>query len=294
MSVDSGKDIVLSLVIVAYENWKIVQDELDSLVKYNDLGNKLEVIVVDNSSEDKRIGKYIKEDWPFDYTYVLSENKGFGYGNNRGVELARGRIIGFVNPDILYIEPIFKKMVDFFDDPSVIMVGNRLLNADRKWTFSFYNDYRYSPLDKNLLKFYNKRGIYKEKKMYIAGCNMFVRKEDFIKAGMFDENIFMYYEEPDLIRRLRANNKDGKVVFSKDTHMIHLQRESTPQSDFAVIQEIKSCIYYGKKYNLNYKGKIKADYRYNKFISRVGKMLGRDDGRDKYLHIYEEFIEALN
>lgn len=294
MYANANNKIELSLIIVAYENWKVVKDELESLEKYNDLGTALEVIVVDNSSEEKRVGSYLNKEWSFGYTYVESVNKGFGYGNNRGAELAKGNILGFVNPDIIYIEPIFKKVLKCFEDSDVIMVGNKMLNTDRKWTFSFYNDYRYSVIDKNLLKFYNKHDLFNEKKMYIAGCDMFVRKNDFFEAGMFDENIFMYYEEPDLTRRIRKIHPQGHVVYSKDTHMIHLERASTPKSDFAVKQELKSCVYYGRKYNLDYKAKIKADYRYNRFVCFIAGLLGKNIGRKESLDIYKKFLDELD
>lgn len=39
------------VITVAYKNSKVVIDLLNSIKKYNDIGDELEVIIVDNSSE---------------------------------------------------------------------------------------------------------------------------------------------------------------------------------------------------------------------------------------------------
>ncbi len=45
----------ISVIIVAYKSGDILVKCLDSIAKYNDIEDELEVIVVDNSPEDERI-----------------------------------------------------------------------------------------------------------------------------------------------------------------------------------------------------------------------------------------------
>ena len=58
-----------------------------------------------------------------------------------------------------------------------------------------------------LIKLYIKGNTYDSKKMYMSGSFLIFDRETFIKAGKFDEKIFMYYEEPDI-----TNKKDAKIL----------------------------------------------------------------------------------
>ena len=125
--------------------------------------------------------------------------------------------------------------------------------------------------------------------MYIAGADLFVRRDAFYEAGKFDENIFMYYEEPDLIRRLRKVRKDCKIVYEPGIRMIHLEKKSTPMSMNMIGHEMDSCIYYGKKYELDYKKKIRFEYRYYKLKRMVYKVL-----KNQKAERMNEIIQYLN
>ena len=83
--------ILFSVIIVSYKKLDILIDCLDSIYKYNDIGDKLEIIVVDNSPEDN-IYNYIKSNYN-DVRILKSENKGFGAGNNLGAKIARGEYL---------------------------------------------------------------------------------------------------------------------------------------------------------------------------------------------------------
>ena len=288
-----SNSILLSIIIVAYKNWTVLNNTLLSIEKYNDLGENLEVIVVDNSPENERIGKYLPQDLKYTMKYIESNNRGFGAGNNDDEKIAAGKYIGFINPDIVFIEPIFRKVIEKFQsNEHVGMIGTKLLNKDRKWAFSFYYDYRASFFHKQSIKICNKFDLFHENKMYIAGADMFVRKDLFEKAGRFDENIFMYYEEPDLTRRLRKIDQSCEIIYLKDCSMIHLERQSSGSNDKMINEEIKSCIYYGRKYDLDYKKKVKEDLKYIKFKRNIAALLKRDcKSYDHTISCYESCIK---
>ena len=77
----------ISLIIVTYNSNRIIKKCIDNLLKYNDIGSELEIIIVDNSHHtvfielkqllqanyDKRI-RIVKN----------NKNGGYGQGNNLG------------------------------------------------------------------------------------------------------------------------------------------------------------------------------------------------------------------
>jgi GT2 family glycosyltransferase len=76
---------------------------------------------------------------------------------------------------------------------------------------------------------------------FVPGSFMFVRTADFNDAGGFDTNIFLYYEETDLCRRLRAKGKYAYLVPSAE--FIHFHGASTGKS-IAIKKELRISLLY--------------------------------------------------
>ena len=282
----------ISVIIVAYRNGKILKDSLDSLQRFNDLGPDLEVVVVDNSPEEERVLSFVQDsDFP-DARYLPADNRGFGAGNNAGAKASSGEILCFMNPDILYIEPVFGKVYQKFqEDPNLLLAGGKLLNADLTPGFSFYYDYSSDLVHRSLDKVQNRRDHFIPEKMYTSGANLFVRREAFLAAGMFDENIFMYYEEMDLLRRIRKAVPGAKNAYFSDVRMIHLERQSTPKGIGSLKRELDSSIYYGKKYGLDERKKIRFEWSYLRLKRYLGKLLKKSSDEINWLNEAICFIE---
>ena len=92
-----------------------------------------------------------------------------------------------------------------------------------------------------------------------------------------------------MIRRLRKVQKDCKIVYEPGIRMIHLEKKSTPMSMNMIGHEMDSCIYYGKKYGLDYKKKIRFEYRYYKLKRMVYKVL-----KNQKAERMNEIIQYLN
>lgn len=282
----------ISVVIVAYKNFEVLLRCMNSIDKYNDIGGDLELIIVDNSPKDERVENEIKRSNFKGYRYIKANNDGFGAGNNIGESVASGEIVAFLNPDIILIEPIFKKVIHRFEtNENLALLGGKLLYEDLSDGFSFYYDYKSSFVSKQMIKVCNKANHFNPKSMYISGANLFFRKSVFEKIGKFDENIFMYFEEPDLTRRIKQTFPNMTVEFDKNIRMIHLERKSTPNSLFLMEQNFKSAIYYGKKFSLDYKSKLKNEYNYLKFKRTVYRLLHKTEQTNQMNELISELKE---
>lgn len=60
-----------------------------------------------------------------------------------------------------------------------------------------------------------------------CGASIIMLKDDFIKAGMFDENFFMYYEDTDLSYRIRKLGK--KIIYYPDSIVRHIHTGSSKE-----------------------------------------------------------------
>jgi len=248
----------LSIVIVTYNSERLIFDCLNSIFKNNDIGDELEIIIVDNCSDDReRVFKRIKSEYSFDIVLINSPvNKGYGHGNNQGVKSSNSPLIIVMNPDVRLVEPIFRKIIKKFDiNQNIGMMGVRFINR----TSHLY----YKPEDNNLIKmlfgsFFIKIGCYNINEMFFSGSFLIFNKKSFIKAGSFDENIFMFYEEPDISNRILKIGK--QVLLADNIYVLHLAH-GRAVNNFLLKVGAKSRHYYFEKYQANI-----IDYYKNRLI----------------------------
>lgn len=255
------KDIKVSIIIVSYNNLDILIDCIESIFKYNDIGTELEIIIVDNSTCNN-IYNYIKNNYS-ECTIIKNANYGFGQANNIGAKIAKGEILVFLNPDTILIEPIFRfTLLKFYSFPKMALFGVKLLDKQLKMNMSFYFIDKHDFFSGQIIKLLNKLNLFFKDSMYISGADLFVRKSEFYKAGQFDNNIFLYYEEPDLIKRIKNNG--CKISFFPTKRIIHLEGKTTHNYKKFLVIRLQSAKYYSCKYNLNLKKQIRDEIVYNK------------------------------
>ena len=94
-------EVDLSIVIVAWNVRDLVLDCLES-IRDAKLGVGYKVIVVDNGSADGTV-EAVQAKYPDTRVLALPKNIGFGAGNNRGLEVMRGRHAVLLNSDTIVL-----------------------------------------------------------------------------------------------------------------------------------------------------------------------------------------------
>lgn len=215
----------LSVIIVTYNSEKHIYDCLESLFKFNDIGEDLEVIVVDNCSKEyEKMAEEIVKRYSQRVRLIQnSKNGGYGQGNNVGIRASKAPYIMIMNPDVRMCEPIFQKVLEKFDgDDSILLHGIKQYHQDGRpgksmgWT-TRCNPYICEPIRYILCKM----DIYWQRYMFFNGSCFFVRKSSFEQVGLFDENIFMYCEEDDIHGRLLKIEK-AHFVYDRSLSCLHL------------------------------------------------------------------------
>lgn len=249
---------LVSVIIVAYVNYQIVLDCIASIHKYNDLGEGLEIILVDNSP-DHRVAAHVRNQFP-SVICVDNINNGFGYGNNIGVNNSAGKYLFFLNPDTLLMSNIFAESTSFFEQHSNVgMLGFKMVDEMGGANRSFYLLEGGGLVRNAVERISNKLDLFVNSFMYIAGSAMLIPREIFEKIGRFDENIFMYYEEPDITRRI--HDLGYIVKYKSHVKIIHLEGGATSDAGLAFQRRIKSLRYYCDKYQLNFSSWVKREIR---------------------------------
>jgi glycosyltransferase len=130
----------ISLITVVYNNEHSIEDAIKSVLSqtYNDI----EFIVVDGASTDNTLNIIRKYD-EFIHQFTSGKDVSNYDAYNKGLKLATGEVIGFLNSDDIYdgIDVIEQVMKTFDENPDVDMVYGDLVyvkkeNVDivvRKW-----------------------------------------------------------------------------------------------------------------------------------------------------------------
>jgi GT2 family glycosyltransferase len=269
-------EVVFSIIIVSYKDEGIVIDCINSINAYNDIGAGLEIILVDNSPEHNVYNAVLNKFT--EVKCVKNINNGFGAGNNLGASHAAGKYLLFLNPDTILVEPVLSfAITKFKQDDQLAMFGVKMVSKNLLRNASFYLIESGGLLRSIVAKLCNRWDLYLNGYMYIGGADMFVRKEDFIKCGKFDEKIFMYYEEPDLTIRLLSLGK--RTAYFKRKKIIHLEGGTTKNSDVALRRRLDSAIYFNLKYSKNPRDMFLRELRLLYLKSAAYRLFGFGDGQ---------------
>ena len=230
----------LSVIIVNY-NVKYFLEQCLYSVKRAIGRMQAEVIVVDNCSVDNSVA-YLQPKFPGIHFLENKENLGFAKACNQGLELSRGQIILFLNPDTIVPEDCFQKCIDFLKShPDAGALGIKMLDGAGKFLKESKRSFP-SPAT-SLYKLFGLSKIFPRSKIFskyhlgnldqnsdhevdvLAGAFMMIKKKVLEKVGNFDETFFMYGEDVDLSFRIQ---KGGfKNYYFAGSSIIHFKGEST-------------------------------------------------------------------
>lgn len=189
-SLDEDKLPAITVCIVTYNSEAWVRDWVKALADLNYPRPKLKLSWVDNGSTDETINQLNKALLEFGFkdfanTLIIQENLGFGAGQNLAVQKAETNYVLIINPDTKLETNSLRYAVNFavkdFDDISC-------------WEFA------QTPHEHP--KYYDPVTL--ETSWNSHAC-VLVKRSAFLKAGGYDETLFMYGEDVELSYKLRAN-----------------------------------------------------------------------------------------
>ena len=227
--------MLLSIIIVNYRSTADIQNCLNSAGKSLIDNKEIEWIIVDNDSKDNS-QQLLSEGFPFIQYIQMGYNAGFARANNAGIRIAKGEQVLLLNPDTLIKPGAIEKCLDNLISSKHIACGVQLIHADGTPQFSgsrFVKGGLNHLIDlpywgaslkaiASLLKT-NKPSVIKaikeQKVDWISGAYLMVKKVAIEKAGLLDEDFFLYAEEVEWCSRL---GKEGSMCLYGDIEIVHL------------------------------------------------------------------------
>jgi len=224
---------------VNYNSELYLKGCLDSIIKFTK-NIDYEIIVVDNNSISREMEKF-PEIYPQVKFFFSKENRGFGSGCNYGIKHSTGKFIAVVNPDIIINDNVFLSLFKIMEKyPEIGLCSPSFVNENGELTFTYNNfpNYRWE-----FLEFLGMDGTAKETKRLLSvlkevkektipfvvdtvtGACMFIRASVLKKIGDFDKNMFLYYEDTDLQKRI--TEAGFKIACIPELRVVHLENKST-------------------------------------------------------------------
>ncbi len=249
-------------LIINYNDYQTTEKILDNVKDYKILDK---IIVVDNNSTDDSFKKLSNFKSKKLIVIKNSQNKGYGSGINFGCKYINSKFgesyVFISNPDvIIYGEEDLQKLIQTFDKDTAIVapIIKEHEGYNRGWKIP-------SPIQDSLLNLiyihrflrpkllFYKDECYKNNVMEVeavSGCFFVINSFILKQCDYFDENIFLYYEENVIAKKIQKINK--KVLINTQVEVFH-NHSVTIDKNINHIKKYKelkkSQIYFQKYYN---------------------------------------------
>ena len=242
-------DYTASVIVVSFNTRDLLRDCIDSILAECDrlpAGMTAELLVVDNASTDGSPQMVEREfaSSPFPVCLIRSEvNLGFAAANNLAMEVARGRYMVLLNSDALFHPGALRRAIQHMDANTTVGVGGaRLVGPKGEWQPSaraFPSLWHVFVVLSGLASRYPKSRIFgafdrtwaspnmQAEVDWVPGAFSIMRREALAKTGLFDPQFFLYCEEVDLCRRIKATGL--RVQYWPDVVVTHIGGESSRQ-----------------------------------------------------------------
>jgi len=218
MGQSQDEDPLISIIVPVKNSARTVRDLMDSLMKLDYDGGKLEIIVVDCRSSDGT--RKIVSAYPV--LLVGEEGRGLNAARNTGIRWSTGQIIAYTDSDCVVPPDWAHAIAKNFRDPSVSFVGGLVRGYDQEGFLSTYMDET----------FFNAKPVFRWRREetdlsllnFPAGCNMAFKRSALDKVNYFDERIDHGFDDLDPVEKLCS--RGFKIVLDPEVSVYHQHRTS--------------------------------------------------------------------
>jgi len=202
---------MISIVIPSYKSEKTITKTIKSLLNQN-YKDYYEIMVVDGGT--KNIDSVLKK---YPVKLIKEKTNGPSAARNRGVEIAKGDIIVFIDADCIAPKNWLKKLTKPLKNKDVVAVGGTYRTKNKKNLIARFTGYEIGHKHHQMSKL--------ERINFMGSFNCAYRKNIFQKFGGFDSNMIQA-EDADLSLRI---SKDHKMVLQESAYVYHYHPDNLKQ-----------------------------------------------------------------
>ncbi len=227
---------LVSVIIPTYNRSSLLLEALDSV--YKQTFPDFELIVIDDGSTDgtaKALDSYKDR-----LVYCFQNNRGVSAARNRGIRMARGRWIAFLDSDDLWLPDKLETQTRFFSQNPEALI----CQTEEIW---IRNGRRVNPMKKHR-KYSGNIFTPSLRLCLVSPSGVMIKKDLFEQVGLFDETL-PACEDYDLWLRISARSPifliEQPLVVKRGGHPDQLSR-TTPAMDRFRIQALVNILNSGR------------------------------------------------
>lgn len=195
----------VSVIFPNYNGGKEPIDCIKSITKLNYPKNRLEVIVVDNGSNDGSCEE-IENKFPKVRLIKNKVNVGFAKAVNQAIKASSGNFIFITNDDVTFEKNSLKNLVSYsLKNPKVGVLGGIMYKKNPPKKISTAGN-KMNLFTGNVFSYPNPQKT--KSPDWIPGCGMLVRKAVVKKIGLLDELFTYSFEDYDFCLRTKTAGYD--------------------------------------------------------------------------------------
>jgi hypothetical protein len=249
----------VAVVVVSFEARETLLAGLASVRAHP--SSPVELVVVDNASRDGS-AEAVRTAHPEALLIANPENVGFARGANQGWRASRAPCVLFLNPDAELTPGALETLVGLLESrPEAGAAGPRTRGGDGCIQVSTGPDLTpfsergqrrlvlgVARRDPGALAEAEARHSREHEPDWVSGSCLMARRVALERVGGFDERFFLYEEDADLCRRLRAAG--WRVVFTPEAEVRHALGKSMARAPRrARLEYHRSHLRYYRKHN---------------------------------------------
>ncbi len=212
---------MISVSVVSHAQNALINQMLASLTEFeSDLS--LEILITENIHDEIAL----TTEAPGFVIRILRNQSPQGFARNHNIAFREARYDYFciTNPDVQWIEPIFKPLQHLIERREADVVAPSVVDYDGLLEDSFRN--LPSPFELFQRRFLHRKGhplphvpgeiVHPD---WIAGIFMFMRSDVFSRLGGFDDRYYLYFEDVDFCSRARMSGL--KIGVDTGVRVVH-------------------------------------------------------------------------
>ncbi len=206
--------IYASIVVATYNRKEPLARLLATLAKQTVPREHYEVVVVDDGSREDVTPTCISFMPAIQLSILRQSNTGVAIARQRGVERARGRIIIFLDDDMLAAEDFVEQHLAAHGNHDDRVVMGELLPDSRLAQMPLFEKFHAHQLERSAER-YSEAGTFSGHDVYTG--NLSLPRRLFLRAGGFDPAFFI----EDVELGVRLEKEGAKFIFSREVATVH-------------------------------------------------------------------------
>lgn len=234
---------LLTLSIVSHGNGDQTSRLLASLREHEPHAKQFQLILTDNLQDD--LPSFDPAPW---HSLLILRNPrplGFAQNNNRAFEQAQGKYFAILNPDLVFVQPVFEHLLARLHDHRADLIAPQIIDQNG----TAQDSARPLPTPWEIIRrrlpgyeFHppapDRAGLIQPE--WMAGMFLLMASETYRQLGGMDERFRLYFEDVDFCTRARLRGM--RLIVDTQVQVRHDARRASRRSPYYLFLHLQSAL----------------------------------------------------